>query len=87
MLRHIRVLWRLESGIAEGRIRLIVRRSVLLVLAGLTALFGLGMLNVAAFLALEIAMGADMGRERHGAGRFRDRGRVRRDRGDFATRR
>ena len=57
MLRHIRVLWRLESGIAEGRIRLIVRRSVLLVLAGLTALFGLGMLNVAAFLALESRWG------------------------------
>jgi len=33
VLRHIRVLWRLESGIAEGRIRLIVRRSVLLLLA------------------------------------------------------
>lgn len=57
LLRHVRVLWRLESGIAEGRIRLIVRRSVLLVLAGLTALFGLGMLNVAAFLALESRWG------------------------------
>ena len=56
--RHIRVLWRLESGIVEARVRLIVRRSVLLAMAGLIALFGLGMLNVAAFLALEARWGA-----------------------------
>jgi hypothetical protein len=42
----------------EARVRLIVRRSVLLAMAGLIALFGLGMLNVAAFLALELRWGA-----------------------------
>ncbi len=57
VIRHIRVLWRLETGIAEARLRIIVRRSILLILAGLIALFGLCMLNVAAFLALQSRWG------------------------------
>jgi hypothetical protein len=55
--RHIRVLARLQSGIIEARLRLLVRRSILLLLAGLIALFGLSMLNVAAFFALRSLWG------------------------------
>lgn len=53
IFRHLRILWRVESTIAEIRLRATVRRSVLYALAALVAVFGLGMLNVAAFFALE----------------------------------
>jgi hypothetical protein len=52
VFRHLRILWRVESTIAEARLRVTMRRSVLYALAGLIAVFGLGMLNVAAFFAL-----------------------------------
>jgi hypothetical protein len=57
VIRHIRVLWRSELEIAEARLRAIVRRSILLLLAGLIALAGLCMLNVAAFFMLETRYG------------------------------
>jgi hypothetical protein len=57
LIRHIRVLTRVQSGIAEARLRLLVRRSILLLLAGLIAVFGLCMLNVAAFFALRTLWG------------------------------
>ena len=58
LFRHLRILWRVESTIAEMRLRVLMRRSVLYALAGLIAVFGLGMLNVAAFFALEPHWGA-----------------------------
>jgi hypothetical protein len=51
VFRHLRILWRVEATIAEARLHLTVRRSVLYALAGLIAVFGLGMLNVAVFFA------------------------------------
>lgn len=53
VFRHLRILWRVESTIVEARLRITMRRSVLYALAGLIAVFGLGMLNVVAFFALE----------------------------------
>ena len=53
LFRHLRVLWRVESTIAKARLRVTMRRSVLYASAALIAVFGLGMLNVAAFFALE----------------------------------
>jgi len=50
--RHLRVLWRAERIIAETRLRIMLRRSMLYALAGLIAVFGLGMLNVAAYFFL-----------------------------------
>ena len=50
--RHLRILWRAERVIAETRLRILLRRSMLYALAGLIAVFGLAMLNVAAFYAL-----------------------------------
>jgi len=38
--RHVRVLWRAEGTIAEARLQIAMRRSVLYVLAGLIALLG-----------------------------------------------
>lgn len=57
IFRHLRVLWRVESTIAEARLRVTIRRAALLALAGLIAVFGLGMLNVAAFFAFESRWG------------------------------
>jgi hypothetical protein len=51
LFRHLRILWRVEATIAEARLHLTVRRSVLYAVAGLIAVFGLGMLNVAVFFA------------------------------------
>jgi hypothetical protein len=51
VFRHLRILWRVEATIAEARLHLTVRRSVLYAVAGLIAVFGLGMLNVAVFFA------------------------------------
>lgn len=59
VFRHLRVLWRVESTIAEARLRVALRRSVLYALAGLIAAFGLGMLNVAAFFALQPRWGPE----------------------------
>lgn len=53
IFRHFRILWHIESTIAEVRLRATMRRSVLYALAALVAVFGLGMLNVAAFFAIE----------------------------------
>lgn len=52
LLRHLRVLWRVESVITEMRLRLMLRRSAFYALAALIAAFGIGMLNVAAYFAL-----------------------------------
>jgi hypothetical protein len=57
LIRQIRVLMRVQSGITEARLRLLARRSILLLLAGLIALFGLCMLNVAAFFWLRSLWG------------------------------
>ena len=56
--RHLRVLWRAERVIAETRLRIMLRRSMLYALAGLIAVFGLGMLNVAAYFFLAALWGA-----------------------------
>jgi hypothetical protein len=53
IFRHVRDLWRVEGTIAQARFGLTMRRSVLYALAGLIAVFGLGMLNVAAFFAFQ----------------------------------
>jgi len=52
VFRHLRVLWRAERIIAETRLRVLLRRSMLFALAGLIGVFGLAMLNVAAYFFL-----------------------------------
>jgi hypothetical protein len=52
VFRHLRVLWRAERIIAETRLRVLLRRSMLVALAGLIAVLGLAMLNVAAYFFL-----------------------------------
>ena len=51
------MLWRSELEIVEARLLSVVRRSIFLLLAGLIALAGLCMLNVAAFFMLEARYG------------------------------
>ena len=57
IFRHARDLWRVEGTIAHARFGLTMRRSVLYALAGLIAIFGLAMLNVAAFFGFQAAWG------------------------------
>jgi hypothetical protein len=57
IFRHMRDLWRVEGTIAQARLGLTMRRSVLYALAGLIAVFGLGMLNVAVFFAFQSSWG------------------------------
>jgi len=57
IFRHVRDLWRVEGTIAHARFGLTMRRSVLYALAGLIAVFGLAMLNVAAFFGFQTAWG------------------------------
>jgi hypothetical protein len=57
VVRHLRILWRADSIIAEIYLRLLVTRSGLFSFAGLIAVFGLLMLNLAGYLALEQVWG------------------------------
>lgn len=52
IFRHVRVLWRAETLIVEIKLRQALRRAGLMAFAGLIAVFGLAMLNVAAYFAL-----------------------------------
>jgi hypothetical protein len=52
IFRHVRVLWRAETLIVEIKLRQAMRRAGLMAFAGLIAVFGLAMLNVAAYFAL-----------------------------------
>lgn len=53
VFRHLRILWRAERIIAETRLGVVLRRSMLYAFAGLIAVFGLAMLNVAAYFFLQ----------------------------------
>lgn len=50
--RHLRALWRAETLIARFKLAALLKKSGLLVFAGLIAVFGLAMLNFAAYRAL-----------------------------------
>lgn len=52
LARHLRVLLRADSIIADIHVRMLATRSRLISLAGLIAVFGLVMLNVAGYFAL-----------------------------------
>ena len=58
IIRHLRILWRAESLLAEMRIANATKKIALFAGAGLVAAFGIAMLNFAAFLALQAAWGA-----------------------------
>jgi hypothetical protein len=51
--RYLRILWRAEVIIAQTRLRVMIRSCALYGLSVVVAAFGLGMLNVAGFVALE----------------------------------
>ncbi|MDF2118622.1 hypothetical protein PY365_23895 [Roseiarcaceae bacterium H3SJ34-1] len=53
LARDVQVLWRADSLIGRIWLNVLMRRFGLYALAGLIALFGLGMANLAAFYALE----------------------------------
>jgi hypothetical protein len=51
-MRHARAFWRAEMTIAEIKLGVFAKRVGLLAFAGLVGAFGLGFLNVAAYMAL-----------------------------------
>jgi hypothetical protein len=51
-MRHVRALWRAEMTIVEIKLGSFAKRAGLLAFAGLVGAFGLGFLNVAAYMAL-----------------------------------
>ena len=58
LIRNLHVLWRAESLIAGLKMRRASRRGMLLICACLVGLFGVAMLNVAGYLALQPGMGS-----------------------------
>ena len=58
LIRNLHVLWRAESLIAGLKLRRASKRGILLICAGLVGLFGVAMLNVAGFFALQPGIGA-----------------------------
>jgi len=58
LIRNLHVLWRAEWLIASLKVRRASRQSLLLICAGLAGLFGVAMLNVAGFFALQPGIGA-----------------------------
>jgi hypothetical protein len=55
-LRNLRVILRSEGILARSHVQLTSRKLILAVVAGIAALFALGLLNIAAFFALELEM-------------------------------
>jgi len=55
-LRNLRVIVRSEGILARSHIQLTSRKLVLAVVAGIAALFALGLLNISAFFALELVV-------------------------------
>jgi len=58
LIRNLHVLWRAESLIVSLKLQRASKRGMLLLCAGLAGLFGLAMLNLAGFFALQPSMGA-----------------------------
>ena len=58
LLRDLQILWKADSLIGRIWVNVIARRLGLLAFAGLIAVFGLGMGNVAGFYALQTYVGA-----------------------------
>jgi hypothetical protein len=58
LLRDLQVLRKADLLIAKIWLNVLVRRIGLVALAGLIAVFGLGMANVAGFYALQASIGA-----------------------------
>jgi len=55
-LRNIRVIVRSEGILARSQVQLASRKLVLVTVAAIAALFALGLLNIAAFFALELVV-------------------------------
>ena len=57
VVRSVRLLWRAEMMLVQIRLRIAVRKLGLVALAALIALFGLVMINVAAYVGLSTVVG------------------------------
>jgi hypothetical protein len=57
-VRHLKVLWTSERMLGEIKLKIITHKVILGAVAALAGLFGLGMLNLAAFFGLEPRIGA-----------------------------
>lgn len=57
LVRNLRIIWRAELLIVEAKLHVALKRAGLVAFAGLVCVFGLGMLNLGAFFALEQSWG------------------------------
>lgn len=57
LVRNLKIIWRTEAMIAEHRKRLLMRQMGYVALAGMVALFGVFMLDCAAFFAMRPTIG------------------------------
>ena len=58
LIRDLQVLWKADSLIGKIWFNFVARRFGLFVFAGLIAVFGLGMINIAGFYALQVSVGS-----------------------------
>ena len=56
-VRHLKVLWTSERMLGELKLRVFTHKIILGALGALAGLFGMGMLNLAVFFALEVSQG------------------------------
>ena len=73
LIHDFRLLQKADSLIARFWLRVVARRLAASLFAGLIAIFGLGMANVAGFRALESSLGPISGARRRRCRRFRAR--------------
>lgn len=57
LVRNLKLLWKSQGILAEIQVKVLTQKIVLSVFAGLAGLFGLGMLNLAVFFAVEQSLG------------------------------
>ena len=60
LVRNLKLLWKSQGILAEIQVKVLTQKIVLSVFAGLAGLFGLGMLNLAVFFAIEQSLGPTM---------------------------
>ena len=58
LIRNLRLLWNAESVIGKIWLNVMIRRFSLFLFAALIAVFGLGMMNLAGFYALQGSVGS-----------------------------
>lgn len=60
LVRNLKLLWKSERILGELRVKVVGQKLAVAVLAGLTGLFALGMLNLSVFFAIQQSLGSSI---------------------------